>query len=235
MPQKVHCTITQVIDHGERVYSVFLKPDSLVPRFRPGQFLHLALDPYTPGDFWPESRVFSIASAPEDRNILRITYAVKGQFTTRMESEIQVGRQVWVKLPYGEFTISPESDVCLLAGGTGMTAFTAFLVGLQAKHPRNIHLFYGARCPELLIFRPLIEEVRQRSSYLHVLYLVEQDSNGTDYIPGRIDLDLVWKSLPYPLAVTYYLAGPPEMLRTLTKGLAVRGMRQDQVIIDAWE
>src|SRR5690349_497550 len=113
MPQKVRCTIRQVIDHGERVYTVFLKPDALAPRFRPGQFLHLALDPYTPGDFWPESRVFSIASAPEDRDLLRITYAVKGKFTTRMESEIQVGRQVWVKLPYGEFTISSESDTCL--------------------------------------------------------------------------------------------------------------------------
>jgi ferredoxin-NADP reductase len=235
MPQKIHCTITQVIDHGERVYSVFLKPDSLAPRFRPGQFLHLALDPYTPGDFWPESRVFSIASAPEDRNILRITYAVKGQFTTRMESEIQVGRRVWVKLPYGEFAISPESDACLLAGGTGITAFTAFLAGLQPDYPSGVHLLYGARCPELLIFRPLVEEACQRSSHLHVLYMVEQDSNGTDYVPGRINLDLVWKSLPDPLAVTYYLAGPPEMLRTLTKGLAARGMRQDQVIIDAWE
>jgi ferredoxin-NADP reductase len=235
MPQKVHCTITQVIDHGERVYSVFLKPDSLAPRFRPGQFLHLALNPYTPGDFWPDSRVFSIASSSEDRNMLRITYAVKGQFTTRMESEIQVGSQVWVKLPYGEFTISSESDVCLLAGGTGITAFTAFLAGLQAEYPRNIHLFYGARCPELLIFRPLIEEACELSSHLHALYLVEQDSNGTDYIPGRINLDLVWKSLPHPLAVTYYLAGPPEMLRTLTKGLAALGIKQDQVIIDAWE
>jgi ferredoxin-NADP reductase len=235
MPQKVRCTITQVIDHGERVYSVFLKPDSLAPRFRPGQFLHLALDPYTPGDFWPESRVFSIASAPEDRNILRITYAVKGQFTTRMESEIQVGHQVWVKLPYGEFAISPESDACLLAGGTGITAFTAFLAGLQPDYPRGVHLLYGARCPELLIFRPLVEEACQRSSHLHVLYMVEQDSNGTDYIPGRINLDLVWKSLPNPLVVTYYLAGPPEMLRTLTQGLAARGMQQNQVIIDAWE
>ena len=235
MPQKVHCTITQVIDHGERVYSVFLKPDHLAPRFRPGQFLHLALDPYTPGDFWPESRVFSIASAPEDRNILRITYAVKGQFTTRMESEVQVGRQVWVKLPYGEFTISPESDVCLLAGGTGMTAFTAFLAGLQAEYPRNIHLFYGARCPELLIFRFLVEETRQRCSHLHALYLVEQDSDGTDYIPGRINLELVWKSLPDPLVVTYYLAGPPEMLRILKLGLLQRNVSPSCIITDEWE
>lgn len=235
MPQKVHCTVTRVVDHSERVYSVFLKPDSLTPRFHPGQFLHFALDSYTPGDFWPESRVFSIASAPKDRDMLRITYAVKGQFTTRMESEIQVGRQVWVKLPYGEFIISPENDACLLAGGTGMTAYTAFLAGLQDEYPRKVHLFYGARCPELLVFRPLVEEIRQRCSQLHAHYMVEQGSHGTDYIPGRTNLDLVWRFLPDPLAVTYFLAGPPEMLRSLTEGLAARGIRKNQVIVDQWE
>ena len=235
MPQKVHCIVTQVIDHGERVYSVFLKPDSLTPRFRPGQFLHLALDTYSHGDFWPESRVFSIASTPTDRNSLRITYAVKGQFTTQMESEIQVGRDLWVKLPYGEFTISPESDACLLAGGTGMTAFTAFLAGLRAEYPRDVYLFYGARCPELLIFRPLSEEARQRCSHLHALYLVEQGNDGPEYISGRINLDLVWKSLPNPLVVKYYLAGPPEMLRILKLGLLQRNISPNCIIIDEWE
>ncbi len=235
MPQKVQCTITQVIDHGERVYSVFLKPELLAPRFRPGQFLHFALDPYRPGDFWPESRVFSIASSPEDRSLLRITYAVKGQFTTRMESEIEVGRQVWVKLPYGEFMISPERDACLLAGGTGMTAFTAFLAGLGEHYSSEVYLFYGARCPELLIFRSLVEEARQHCSSLHALYLVEQGSDGTDYIPGRIDLERVWKSLPNPLTTVFYLAGPPEMLRSLMSGLDVRGIQRNQILIDAWE
>ena len=134
MPQKLRCEVLNVVDHGERVYSVFLKPDSPSPRFRGGQFLHLALDPYTPGDFWPESRVFSIASAPGDRNLLRITYAVKGQFTSRMEAELCPGREVWIKLPYGEFTVNPESNACLLAGGTGITAFTAFLSGLPAGY-----------------------------------------------------------------------------------------------------
>ena len=46
-----------------------------VPRFTPGQFLHLALDPYDADGFWPDSRVFSIASSPDARTNLAITYA----------------------------------------------------------------------------------------------------------------------------------------------------------------
>lgn len=235
MPQKIQCTVTNVIDHGERVYSIFLKPVSLVPRFRPGQFLHLALDPYTPGDFWPESRVFSIASSPESRDELRITYAVKGQFTSRMEAEIQAGSQVWVKLPYGEFMINNEGDACLLAGGTGITAFTAFLAGLPPEYPRTVHLFYGARRPELLIFQPLAEEAHKRCPSIHPVYMVEQGSEGTEFECGRINLDRVWQLIPEPLSVNYYLAGPPEMLKVLTQGLIQRNVSLSRILTDEWE
>ena len=101
-----------------------------MPRFRAGQFLHLALDPYDPTGFWPESRVFSIASPPAQRDSVRITYAVHGQFTARMESDLAEGRQVWIKMPYGDFVIESQADVVLFAGGTGVTAFTAFLEDL---------------------------------------------------------------------------------------------------------
>jgi ferredoxin-NADP reductase len=62
--RKIPCMVRDIADHGERVYTVVLEPSSAVPRFKPGQFLHLALDPYDGSGFWPESRVFSIASSP---------------------------------------------------------------------------------------------------------------------------------------------------------------------------
>src|SRR4029453_446989 len=86
--RKIRCTVLRVIDHGERVYTVELEPSQVVPQFKPGQFLHLAIDPYDGAGFWPDSRVFSIASSPRERDRLQITYAVKGAFTTRMERAI---------------------------------------------------------------------------------------------------------------------------------------------------
>lgn len=234
MPQKAQCTITQVVDHGERVYSVFLKPDSLAPRFRPGQFLHLALDAYTPGDFWPDSRIFSIASSPEDRGTLRITYAVKGQFTTRMERELQVGGQVWVKLPYGEFIIRPENDVCLLAGGTGVTAFTAFLGGLPEEYPHDVHLFYGARRPDLLIYRPLVEAAAARCRKLHT-YFLSEEGQPQGFISGRLSVDHIWQNVPNPQEMVYYLSGPPIMLKTLSAALTEHCVPSTQILTDAWE
>ena len=131
--RKIPCVVRTVTDHGEHVYTVELQPSMPVPQFRPGQFLHLALDPYEPGGFWPESRVFSIASSPAERDRLAITYAVKGAFTTRMERELAAGGRAWVKLPYGEFVVDPARDAVLFAGGTGITAFTAFLADARTR------------------------------------------------------------------------------------------------------
>jgi ferredoxin-NADP reductase len=235
MPQKLTCQVTGVVDHGEQVYSVFLRPESPAPRFVPGQFLHLALDPYRPGDFWPDSRVFSIASSPGERDSLCITYAVKGVFTTRMEAELASGRQVWVKLPYGEFTVAGGGDVCLLAGGTGITAFTAFLAGLPADHRQRIDLFYGVRQPKLLIYRPLVQAAERRCPDLQAHYLVEEVGDGAGCMQGRLELDMIWSLIRAPGGMTYYLSGPPPMLKTIARDLTKRGIRAAAIRTDAWE
>ena len=235
MPQKMRCEVVAIQDHGEGVYSVFLKPDSPAPRFLPGQFLHLALDEYKPGDFWPDSRTFSIASPPAERQLLRITYAVKGHFTTRMQKELLPGSQVWVKLPYGEFVVDNNQAACLLAGGTGVTAFTAFLGGLTAERTCQVYLFYGARHPGLLIYRPEVETAAQRCPALSVHLFAEQGAEKTGCMPGRITPEAVFGTLTDPLAVMFYLAGPPEMMKALVPGLQEHGVPAHRIVTDAWE
>ncbi len=169
--------MTGITDHGERVYTVELQPAQPVPAFRPGQFLHLALDPFDGAGFWPESRVFSIASSPRERDRLTITYAVKGAFTTRMERELAVGEEVWVKLPYGEFVIDPARDAVLFAGGTGVTAFTAFLQSLTPDATSRIVLLYGARTPDLFVYGSLAQ-ARDREVPSLSSVLVSEESKG---------------------------------------------------------
>jgi ferredoxin-NADP reductase len=234
-PRKISCEVGSVIDHGAHVYSALLRPRDEIPRFLPGQFLHLALDPYRPGDFWPESRVFSIASPPSERSLLRITYAVKGRFTARMEAELGEGKEVWVKLPYGEFTVDKRTDACLVAGGTGVTAFAAFLAELPANHPHQVALFYGARTPDLLVYQRLAREATERCRTFQAHYFAEAGVDGAVVQAGRLDLDTVWPLIPNPGGMTYYVSGPPEMLSAYRDGLAQRGVDSGHVAMDAWE
>ncbi len=226
--RRLPCEVERVVDHGDHVYTVTLVPDSPAPAFRPGQFLHLALDAFDPGGFWPESRVFSIASSPTARDRLAITYAVKGAFTTRMERELAPGREVWVKLPYGEFTVDPDRDAVLFAGGTGVTAFTAFLGSLPTEPAHRVALFYGARTPDLFVYGDLVARREAEVCGLDAHLVCE----ATD---GRLSAAAAWpviEALDHPLI---YLSGPPAMLTALTMQLHELGMAEDAIRTDAWE
>jgi ferredoxin-NADP reductase len=226
--RKIPCAVRAVIDHGERVYSVELEPAMAVPRFKPGQFLHLALDAYEPGGFWPESRVFSIASPPRERDRLVITYAVKGAFTARMERELTPGGSVWVKLPYGEFVVDPASDAVLFAGGTGVTAFTAFLQSLEAGRAPRVLLFYGARKPHLFVYGPVAEVCAREVPSLACSLVCEE----TD---GCLSVASAWPAIETLSDPVFYLSGPPQMLAALTAQLRERGVAATAIRTDAWE
>jgi NAD(P)H-flavin reductase len=174
-PRKLQCTVERITDHGDGVYTVEMKPLRPVPVFRPGQFLHLTLDNYDPSGFWPESRVFSIASSPGARECLRIVYSVKGVYTTRMAKELHPGKGVWVKMPYGEFVVDGTADAVLIAGGTGITAFQAFIEGLGPEHPHKVVLLYGARRPDLLLGREMIEKKERTLGTFRACFFSEME------------------------------------------------------------
>jgi len=241
--QKLACRVERIVNHGDRVYTVTLRPEHVVPRFLAGQFLHLALDPYDPSRFWPESRVFSIASAPSQRDLLRISYSVRGRFTSRMEGELVEGRDLWIKMPYGDFVVDSGGDVVLFAGGTGVTAFTAFLESLTPDSQQSVVLAYGARTRPLLIYRDVVERCAMSVPSMEVSYFVEQaDAAGAKEVSGsaspqmgRVSVETIWSRLPRPDQARYYISGPPAMLETISRDLRRHGISEERIHIDAWE
>ncbi len=226
--RKIPCVVLAVTDHGERVYTVELQPSMPVPTFRPGQFLHLALDRYEPGGFWPESRVFSIASSPQERDRLAITYAVKGAFTGRMERELARGTAVWAKLPYGEFVVDSSRDAVLFAGGTGVTAFTAFLQSLTPERAPRVLLFYGARTPDLFVYGALAETCAREVPSLTCNLVCEETH-------GRLQVDRAWPAIATLRDPVFYLSGPLPMLEALTDHLRGHAVPVGAIRTDAWE
>ena len=249
MPRKIRCGVEAITDHGGRVYTVDLAPASSAPSFRPGQFLHLTVDDYDPSGFWPESRVFSIASSPRDRNRIRICYSVKGRYTTKMEQALKVGGEVWIKMPYGEFVIDETSDAVLIAGGTGISAFTAFLEALTPHGSQAVTLVYGARTPGLFLFQKMILVQLAAVPKFNAVFFTETPDEAFAKLmtalpraplclTGRISLDALFRLPPSvlrPPSSVFYLSGPPVMLNTLSAGLKSRGLPPEQIRTDAWE
>lgn len=235
---KIPARISQVHRHSKTHCSLVLEPHRC-PRFKPGQFLHLALDEYDPSFAWPESRVFSIASSPTRRDQLELTFVVKGQFTQRMMDEMQIGKTVWLKLPYGEFTFDSGSGLSaiFIAGGTGITPFLSYLQwAADKKVDRPIQLFYGVKTPRDLLFKDRLDHWQTLLPNLSVFYFVEQEP---EKIPGahsgRLDVSAIWPEVQKGTPMDFYLSGPPEMIETLQAQLVQHGVQTENIHIDEWE
>jgi ferredoxin-NADP reductase len=248
-PIRLRATIEQVITHGTGVYQVRMRPEVHVPRFKPGQFLHLALDDFDPtAGFWPESRVFSIASSPEDE-LLEIVYSVKGRYTSRMAGEIAVGRHVWLKLPYGSFIIGrtrrDASALVLVAGGTGLSPFIPFIRGSISEVNRpmgsRIVLHYGVRSLDMVLYSGLLSEAARRLVGFTWRLWVEEGKGAAPaadmpVVPtrGRLDPDTVVREESSHSAA-YYLSGPPAMIEHFQHRLRELSVLEEHIHIDEWE
>lgn len=239
--RKLRCVVQNIVNHGSGVYTLELIPEKLLPPFLPGQFLHLALDEYDPSRFWPDSRAFSIASSPKVRDKLRISYAVKGNFSSRMERELVEGKQVWVKLPYGEFIVDKDKPTALIAGGTGITPFGSFLEDLTPNKTHEVHLFYGARSTSLLIYREMLTKIARSVPQFYPHFFVEvapdhfESREDSNLIIGCLAIDKIWPLITNPLETIFYLSGPPLMWKKFSTELQSRKLSADQIRIDAWE
>nr|ABH03007.1 SpaV [Spirochaeta aurantia] len=157
---------------------------------------------------------------------------------TAWKSELSVGKEVWLKLPYGDFVIGEESvsagPIVLLAGGTGVAPYVPFLV--SQRQAGNIHLYYGARQPEHLLFVPEFTRLRAESWFHLHLFLEQGALPSLGSQAGRLSIAGVAADLGADfLAAQYYLSGPPQMIASFQRELMQRGVGAASIHQDEWE
>jgi ferredoxin-NADP reductase len=241
-PIRFRAEVRQIVRHSADVASYVLGYLGRRPRFQPGQFVHLALEEYDPSSHWPESRVFSIASAPSDETHLRLTISRQGKFTSRILDEVTEGRTLSLKGPYGEFVVrsrDSQDRIVLVAGGTGVTPFCSLMQEalLSGKVPaREVWLFYGARSEPLLIYRDLAQRCAAELPWFRARFFSEQPAPDVELLSGRIDVARIAAELGDLADTTFYLSGPKAMIESFKTALqAACGVPPDRVLMDAWE
>lgn len=243
-PIRFRASVEQVVHHTPDVATYRLRSAKRLPRFIPGQFIHLTLEPFDPASFWPESRVFSVANAVADRHTIELTISRQGDYTSRILDQLQAGHEVWAKGPYGEFTIEGGRGygrAVLIAGGTGITPFCAFMDAALTQGALPIDqatLYYGAQTPDLLIYRSLAERCATEVAGFEARYYVEQNADPAEVRTsrGRIDLTEIMRAQPDIDVTAFFLSGPKGMIDVFQRELSgTYGVKPEQVIIDAWE
>ena len=242
-PIRFFADVERIEHHSTNVVSYQLKSKIRLPRFLPGQFVHLAISKFNPSGFWPESRVFSIANSVSDRRTLNLTISRQGEFTNKIIDQISKGSIVSLKGPYGEFIINSENkynNVIMIAGGTGVTPFCSFmdfLIKEKVQPTKRIRLYYGARNSKLLIYKDLAEECKKLCKNFDVIYYLDDLSNSNqNYRIGNLNINEILKDCKNFNDTIFFLSGPKVMIDNFQYILQKqKDLSDDQVQIDAWE
>ena len=232
-PVKIKATVAEVVKHNDSVASYRFAPQGRVPKFHAGQFLHIALDEYSPEAAWPESRVFSIASSPSARHEeLAVTISVKGRFTERILQTLEKGSECWLKLPYGEFLFPPDRQLVLIAGGVGITPYLSLLKQmLEEKSEQAVTLCYGVRSAEHYLFGDLLDRcATELPNFRKTVYCEDGSVPGEK---GILDIGAIHAASPDNSL--FYLSGPPAMITGFKSRLIGLGVDAERVRVDDWE
>lgn len=195
-------------------------------KYLPGQFLHIALDEdYDGSSQWPDSRCFSMQSNPNEETI-KITYAVKGEFTRQMEQNLKVGSEVWLKLPYGDlFTQTHnKTNTVFIAGGTGITPFLSLFTHESFNEYIHPRIYLGFRSKEFNIYNEELERSCNSNSFVQLYF---QDEVGV------IDIEQIF--MDNDIDSNYFISGPPAMIKTFKHELIAKGVPTCNILTDDWE
>ncbi len=201
--------------------------------FRAGQYAEL----YVPGS--EEYRAYSMANTPysDERAEFIIRVFPDGKFSSLLESDLKVGDNLQMKVPYGVFMLreDSDSDVIFIGGGTGMAPLLSILRYMARKGiERNVTFYFGARTRKDIFYVDEIRELGKRlpGKFRFVLALSEPEPD--DEWDGETGLitDVVERLEEDLTGTEAYLAGPPPMIDTALPVLEGKGVEANKIYYD---
>ncbi|MDE2026097.1 MAG: FAD-dependent oxidoreductase [Patescibacteria group bacterium] len=199
---------------AKETWSYFFDRTNVSYDFQPGQYNRVTL-PITAMDTRGNSRMFTIASSPTDKDVLMITTKrgisdFKNAFFT-----LEAGMQVQFFGPLGGFVL-PEEDPTpriLLARGIGITPFHSMLRYAGEKNISiSLTLIASFSTVEEMIYYEELTNLAKLHPNLKIVYTVtrpEESKNSWEGEKGRISPEMIKKYVADTISPFYMISGPP--------------------------
>jgi ferredoxin-NADP reductase len=186
--------------------------------FAPGQYMELTLAHHKP-DSRGNRRFFTIASSPTEESLhLGVRFYAESSSFKRALYRIDSRTTIIAGQVAGDFTLPSDArqKLVFMAGGVGITPFRSMLKYLlDEQQRRDIVLFYANRTADEIAYKDILGEAQTKLG-IKVLYTL----TNTEALPrnwrglvGRINENMIQRAVPDFQKRTYYLSGPPEMVR----------------------
>lgn len=186
----------------------------------------------------PITRAYSISSSPkaslEGKYVLTIKLVDGGLMSKFIFDTWEVGREVVVSAPSGNFEYQPIRDaetVICLAGGSGITPFLSMANAIvDGDEDFNMVLLYGSRNYDNILFRDELAELESKSDKIKVVHVLSDEKKkvkGTE--KGFLTAELIKKYAPENEPYSVFLCGPQQMYKFVDGELEKLGLERKYV------
>lgn len=226
----------QNVAEGTMAFS-FRKPAGF--DFRAGQAIDVTLVDPPETDSEGNTRTFSIASAPDESELMVATRMRDSAFKRVLKSAAP-GLAVKIDGPSGSLTLHKNAakPAVLLAGGIGITPFRSMAVqAAKEKLPHEIYLFYSNRTPQAAAFLDVLQRLEAENPHFHLVanmsgmdesQKTESQKNWTGET-GQLDAEKLRRHIQSLNGPIYYIAGPPAMVAAMRDMALQAGVDEDDI------
>lgn len=204
--------------------------------FAAGQSIDLTLINPPETDAEGNTRTFTIASAPQDDEIM-IATRLRDTAFKRVLASVPIGTSVAGDGPEGTFTLQEDARVpaVFLAGGIGITPFRSIIrdaVARKLTHP--LWLFYSNNRPEDAAFLDELQQIADATPTLRFIPTMTDMAKSQRVWRGETELitaGTIRRRLPI-LGPRYYLAGPPAMVTAMRQMLTAAQVPEADILFE---
>ncbi len=199
--------------------------------FRAGQYFWVELPDRGDNDERGLRRHISVATSPTDRGVLGLATRLRDSAFKRTLAELQVGDEVDVEPPKGDFALPEDTSAryVFVAGGIGITVFRSMLHFIaDTGAPYDVTLVYSNRDRESAAFLDELDDLQARIPKLRVVLTMTADE-GWDGESRHVDAEMLRDHLGELSDYTFVVAGPPEMSESVAETIRAAGVLEERV------
>ncbi len=205
-------------------------------KYTPGQYIQLLTPEYEKSSE-EVYRAYSMSSDPADKSVIElvIRYVPGGICTTYCFEYLQVGDEMKMNGPYGEFHLTDtDAPILFIAGGSGMAPIKCILHHMKnTDNQRKATYFFGANKVKELFYLDLMEQFEEDLPNFEFVPVVAQPEEDEQW-DGQTGLvtEALERSVDSAGNCEAYLCGSPGMIDAAVEVLNKLGVTEDRIFYD---